>query len=88
MSIRVSTGVELDKTVVHVSGWLRSEDVGELNREFRATIDPAVLELSQLQSADPEGAKAISALASRGVEIRGASGYIGLLLQRHSNESA
>lgn len=85
MSIRILTGIESDKTVFQICGWLRSEDVSELNAEFRNTNRPVALELSQLQSADPEGAKAIVELASRGVEIRGASGYIALLLQRNTN---
>jgi ABC-type transporter Mla MlaB component len=80
MTVRITQEVESEITILHVDGWLRSEDVGALNCEHRELVGPVALELSQLQSADATGLAALLEIASQGTEFRGVSGYVKLLL--------
>ena len=73
--------MEKDLTVLRVDGRLTSEDLDELSREFRAVQGAAVLELSDLQSADRPAVELLQELVSLGAELRGASPYIELLLK-------
>lgn len=84
MSIRITKTSHAKGALLQVDGQLRSEDVAELAREYAAVEGPVVLELSNLQSADSEGAEVLSELVSLGAEIRGASPYIELLLKTKS----
>ena len=81
MSIRIETTSEAAQTVLKVAGWLRAEDVGELTRVFRTAQGPTALDLSELQSADPDGVEMLRGLIALGAEIQGASPYIKLLLR-------
>jgi ABC-type transporter Mla MlaB component len=72
---------EAHQNVLRVDGQLNVEDVDELAREYRSSQAPTVLELSNLMSADSAGVKCLRELISHGVEIRGASPYIDLLLK-------
>ncbi len=60
---------------------LSSQNVAELTKEHRSVEGTLVLELSNLQSVDPVGAKVLLELVSLGSQIRGASPYIKLLLK-------
>jgi len=81
VAIRITTICEAHQNVFRVDGQLSVEDVDELTRECRSSQAPTVLELSNLRSADSAGVKCLQELISHGVEIRGASPYIDLLLQ-------
>jgi len=82
VAVRITKTSNHHGTILRVDGHLRSEDVGELVREYRSLAGPAVLELSDLQSADSVGVRTLSELVSLGVEIHGASPYISLLLEK------
>jgi len=82
VAVRITKTANHRGTVLRVDGHLRREDVGELVREYRSLEGRAVLELSDLQSADAVGVRILSELVSLGAEIRGASPYISLLLEK------
>ncbi len=87
MSIRITRTSDARETVLRIDGQLRSEDIAELAKEHRSVEGPLVLELSNLQSADPAGVEVLRDLVSMGVQIRGASPYIELLLKRRERAS-
>jgi ABC-type transporter Mla MlaB component len=82
MSIRVTCSSEAGQTVLRIAGQLKAEAVAELARHCEAAARPDVIDLSDLQTADPEGVRLLLDLFLMGAEIRGASPYIELLLQR------
>ena len=84
MSVRITRAVDCETTVLHVAGRLVSEDVGVLTREFQDIDGQVSLELSGLQSADPDGVAILLEIASSGAELSEASSYIELLLTRKS----
>jgi ABC-type transporter Mla MlaB component len=86
MTVRITKNVDSGITVLHVDGWLRSEDVSALNSEYRELTGPVALELSQLQSADATGVAALLEIASLGAELRGVSGYVKLLLSQRGRD--
>ncbi len=84
MNVRITRELENDATILHIDGDLRSEDVSTLNSESRKLTGQVILELSQLQSADTSGVSALLEIASTGVEFRGTSGYLKMLLAKNS----
>ena len=84
MSVRITRAADSETTVLHVAGRLTSEDIGILTEEFQDIDGPVALELSGLQSADPDGVATLLEIASLGAELRGASPYIELLLKKRS----
>lgn len=81
MGIRITRTSDAHETVLRIDGQLRCENVAELTKEHRFVEGPLVLELSNLQSADTAGVDVLLELISMGVQIRGASPYIELLLK-------
>ncbi len=81
MSIRITRTSNAGGTVLQVDGHLCSENVAELTKEQRSAGGSLVLELSNLQSVDPDGVDLLLELISLGAQIRGASPYIELLLK-------
>lgn len=81
MDVRITRAVNPGEAVLFIGGWLQADNVCELKRELEQTEGPVVLEVSQLQSADAVGVATLRDILSRGAEMRGASGYIRLLLQ-------
>ena len=84
MAIRIFKTTDDLQTVLKVDGWLKADDVEELTQAYEATEGTTVLDLSELQSADRDGAEVLRKLIVLGVEIRGASPYIELLLRTKS----
>ena len=82
MSVRITSIAESTETVIHVAGKLRTEDVGELEREASGVMGLLVLDLSHLTSTDAAGAESLNALAHLGAELRGVSTYLAMLLKR------
>jgi ABC-type transporter Mla MlaB component len=81
MSIRITRTSDAGGTVLQVDGQLCSENVAELTKERQSAEGALVLELSNLQSADPAGVDLLLELISLGAQIRGVSPYIELLLK-------
>ena len=81
MAVRIMKTSDVAETVLRVDGHLRCDDVEELATEYRSVEGPAVLDLSNLQSADTAGVDILLQLVSLGAQIRGASPYIRLLLK-------
>jgi len=81
MSIRITRTSDACGTVLQVDGELCSENVAELTKEHRSVEGSAILDLSNLSSADPAGVEVLLELVSLGTQIRGASPYIELLLK-------
>jgi len=81
MSIRITRTSDACGTVLQVDGELCSENVAELTKEHRSVDGSAILDLSNLLSADPAGVEVLLELVSLGTQIRGASPYIELLLK-------
>ena len=82
MTVRIRKTCESNQTVLWVDGYLNAEDVDELDREYRSAQGPIALELMNLLSADSAGTECLRELISLGVEIRGNSPYITLLLEK------
>ena len=82
MTVRITRRRSPDQTMLQIDGRLRWDDLDELAREYAVSEDPLVLELSNLQSADPTGVEALRELVALGAEVRGASPYLRLLLER------
>ncbi len=78
--IHITDTTELDRTIWRVDGRLTADDVSVLDRRCGEVGKPHVLDLTGLQSADSVGSEELRRLASDGVEIRGASPYIQLLI--------
>ncbi len=81
MNIRITRTSDDRETVLRVDGRLDRETVADLAKEHRSVEGLLVLELSELQSADPDGVELLLELVSLGAQIRGASPYIELLLK-------
>jgi ABC-type transporter Mla MlaB component len=82
MGVRIIRAVSSETTVLQIAGRLTTEDVGVLTEEFQAINGAVTLELSELQSADPDGVTTLLEIVSLGAVLRGASPYIELLLKR------
>ena len=80
LMIRINATTELQRTVFRIDGRLTAEDVPVLDKKCSEAGRPHMLDLSNLRSADAAGSKKLRELASSGVEIRGASPYLKLLL--------
>ncbi len=78
--IRITHTTEPGRTVFRIDGRLTSDELPVLERKCREVGRPHVLDLSDLVSADAAGSEKLREFASRGVEIRGASPYLKLLL--------
>ena len=63
---------------------MEDEAAEELRRVARTEEPPLVLDLSGVRSADSHGLRILLELADEGVELRGHSDYLGLLLARAS----
>ena len=82
MGLYISQTTDGSTTIIKVDGRLVGEGVEELKRVCRDLVPPFVLELTDLQQADAAGLQLINCLADAGGELRGASPYIALLLDR------
>ncbi len=78
--IHITDTTELDRTIWRIDGRLTADDVSVLDRRCGEVGKPHVLDLAGLRSADSVGGDKLRRLASDGVEIRGASPYIQLLI--------
>ena len=84
MGVRISAGRCGSKTVLRVDGWLEDDAADELRRVARTEERPLVLDLTGVRSADARGLQTLLELADEGVELRGHSDHLGLLLARAS----
>ena len=75
-------GVESEgrDVVLHVAGRLTGPAITQLSEACEPMEGHLVLDLSKLRFADDAGAEAIRTLRERGVEIRGASYFIKMLI--------
>jgi hypothetical protein len=78
--IRITHTIELQRTVFRIDGRLTEDDVPVLETTCAEVGRPHLLDLSGLKSADAAGSEKLRELASSGVEIRGASPYLRLLI--------
>ena len=82
MDCRIEMDSEASPAAVTITGRLSGEAI-ELLKEVRRSIEGAVtLELVGLVSADDKGVEALRAMSLEGDEIRNASRFVQLLLQR------
>ena len=82
MPIRIDVTTERNKVVVYVAGRLTGIEVTELRNTCESIEDSFVLDLSKLPFADDAGIDLIQVLSAKGVEVRGASAFIELLICR------
>jgi hypothetical protein len=78
LTLRITPVPSDDPGVLRLEGRLRAEEVPVLERSAEASV--RALDLTDLLSADEEGLAAIRRLRDRGIEVRNASRYLGLLL--------
>ena len=72
------------KTIIRIAGRLSSTAVEHLENACDPGEKPAVIDLSNLLFADDDGINAIRAIADKGVQVRGASPFVQLLLDNAS----
>ncbi len=80
LMICITDTTELGRNVFRIDGQLNAEDVSVLDKKCSEAGRPHILDLSNLRSADTAGTEKLCELATSGVEIRGASPYLRLLL--------
>ena len=80
MTLRITTVPGKNKTTIRVEGRLVAEGVEELQREIESVAGPVDLDLSDLQSADAEGVRALRSFSAKGAKLVGVSPYIRQLL--------
>src|SRR5262245_24882307 len=80
MELRVTVRQRARSTVVQVDGRLTASHLHELEQLVAAVVGPAVIDLSNLLSADDAGVATLRSLAGRGVSLVGATPYVSLLL--------
>ncbi len=80
MEIRIDIESDGPEPVLHVSGRLTGPVVTQLSDACEPMEGRFVLDLSKLRFTDDAGAEAIRTLRERGVEIRGASYFIKMLI--------
>ena len=80
MGIRIDIISEGSQTVVHVAGRLSGAAVARLRKECDPIKGAFVLDLSNVLFADAAGIDVIRTLGGKGVEVRGASPFVQLLL--------
>jgi anti-anti-sigma regulatory factor len=80
MDIRIDIISEGSETVVSIAGRLSGTAVAQLKKACDQIEDPFVIDLSSLLLIDEEGVNAIQALVDKGVQVKGASPFVQLLL--------
>ncbi len=80
MSVRITRTIGGEQTVLRIAGRLQSADLSILDEEVRSVDGSLVLDLSELVSADKAGIERLRELAGGRAELRGASGYVQMLL--------
>ena len=80
MEIRIDITSEGPETVVYITGRLSGAAVAELRKACDPIEGVFLLDLSNLLLADDVGIDVIRKLCEKGVEVRGASPFIQLLL--------
>jgi len=81
MTIRITTRVEPNRTIVKVVGRLQRDDFDELVRIVAELGSFVALDLTELQSVDRVVATQLREFVRRGVEVCAASPYVKLLLE-------
>jgi hypothetical protein len=81
MDLRLSVNQEDATTVVHVDGRLALQGVSDLDGMVGVAPGPVILDLTYLLSVDDAGVAALRLHIERGVQLRGTSPYITLLLR-------
>lgn len=84
MTIYIKRTEEARETILTVDGWLEGDEADELLRVVGSAVAPVVLDLMELRSADERGVRTLLRLEGQGVEIRGVSDYLRLLMERAS----
>lgn len=82
MLLRMTQRREGAHTVIAIAGHLVQEGVAELDRLCQGVTSPLVLDLTDLRWVDAAGIMLLNTLADAGVQLRGVSPYIALLLGR------
>ena len=80
MTFRITTFSDKNNTTIRVEGRLDAEGVEDLQKAIQGAAAPVQLDLSNLQSANIEGVRALQSYSAKGVEITHASPYIRQLL--------
>jgi len=78
---------EGERTVLRIAGRLTGEGVPEVRTACARARAPLVLDLTDLTSADAEARQVLLELRRTGVQLRGASPYLCLLLESGSEGS-
>lgn len=88
VQVRITVSERSSGSSVRVDGWLAGDGVPELLRVVDASPVPVSLELRDLRGADATGVAALRALGDRGIELRGPSPYIHLMLTEAGSHDA
>ena len=88
MDLRLTVNREGGSTVVHVDGRLAVRGVDDLERAVTDATGTVILDLTNLLSADDAGVAALRLLRQRGVQLKGASPYVMLLLRAGQSRGA
>ncbi len=80
MTIRLTSATDGTTTTIRVEGCLTGAGVPDLRAECESANTPVRLDLSDLQSADAGGIRALRSLLESGAELHGANPYVRQLL--------
>lgn len=81
MELRLSVSREDAITVIHVDGRLAASGMRDLDETITGVPGAMIIDLTNLLSADDAGIVALRVLSERGIQLRGASPYVALLLR-------
>lgn len=82
MSIRITTIVEQETTVIKIDGRLTCDDAEELVRILHEVDGQAALDLTDLQTVERPCVGLLRESIDGGMELRAASPYVDLLLKK------
>lgn len=85
VSVRISLLTEEERLTVQVEGRLVAEDAAVLQEQYGPSAAELTLDLSGLLSADETALAVLVAFQAAGTELRGASTYVGYVLDRLSS---
>ena len=84
VQLRVSVTRSVGSTIVKVDGRLTVASLHDLEHLVGSVDSPAVIDLSDLVSADDAGVATLRSLAGRGARLVGVTPYVALLLADES----
>ena len=85
MTVRITVSEDREGRLIRVEGRLSCEEIGELNQAVGDDPKRAILELTELRSADATALTALRNLHTRGVALRGIGPHLAWRVEEPSS---